>query len=142
MRLFRKRPASQPASAAYERQDSPAGDGEWIEHLDGTEWADADVPPWLHRCWPQTRARIDRELAERCACGAIRFDGYGPWVSRNRRKPQTEQEHAALLRQRDHADALDKLIREYWTAVTAEDWPRCTEIRAELRQLDAAMEAL
>jgi len=62
-----------------------------MEHLGGTEWLDAARPPWFHRCWPQTRGWVNRELVERCACGSLRFDGWGPWVRRNERKRSARQ---------------------------------------------------
>lgn len=137
--MLRLRPFTRkPGPSAYQREDGPLHDGEWIEHLDGTDWFYADVPPRRHRCWPQTRGWMDRELVERCACGATRFDGYGPWVNRNSSKPRTAEEQAAMIRERDRCDAMGRLISAYGDAVKAEDRERLKEIRSQLRQLDEA----
>lgn len=122
----------QADSSAYKRKNSPTGNGEWFEHLDGTEWFEVDVPPRWHRCWPQSRAWMHRELVERCACGSLRFDGHGPWIDRNSREPMTAGERADRERYR----VRDGLIEAYLTAERAEDWDRCREIRAELQQLE------
>lgn len=65
------------------------GDFEYIEHLDGVEWWEAPRPRRWHRCSPQTRARIARDYVERCACGAARMGGSGPWIERNTRRRRT-----------------------------------------------------
>ena len=59
---------------------------ESVEDLDGVSWHKAPVPRRFHCCRPQTRGRLESEfrLVERCACGATRLDGSGPWMSRRR----------------------------------------------------------
>jgi hypothetical protein len=73
---------------------------DYSESLGGVMFGDGphDPPPWWHRCAPQTRGRVDRELVERCRCGATRFDGYGPWVNRNQtRKARRKKKAEAKL---------------------------------------------
>jgi hypothetical protein len=57
--------------------------GDYVEHLDGTDWAHAPLPPWLHRCRVWTRGWIGPSYYERCACGATRIGGRGGWLERN-----------------------------------------------------------
>lgn len=57
-----------------------------ITHRDGTPWHAAPIPRRLHRCTPQTHGWIRLEQTDRCACGALRFDGHGPWIHRNSRR--------------------------------------------------------
>jgi hypothetical protein len=59
---------------------------EWVEVLDGLDWIEAPLPRRWHRCRPQLRASISGGLVERCACGAARVLGDGPWLERNSRK--------------------------------------------------------
>lgn len=59
--------------------------GEWLENLNGIHYADAKRPFRWHRCRPQTRGFLSREIVERCACGGYAFDGIGPWIKRNSR---------------------------------------------------------
>jgi hypothetical protein len=68
-----------------------------IVHKDGVPWHEAEEPPWDHECWPQTRGFIHRfELVERCPCGGVRIDGYGPWIEVNQtRKHRGETEPVA-----------------------------------------------
>lgn len=57
-------------------------------HRDGIAWEDAPTPRRFHFCTPQTVAFLadPRERVERCACGAIRLDGDGPWLEKNSRR--------------------------------------------------------
>lgn len=55
-----------------------------LSHRDGVPWWEAPRPRWWHRCKPQTIG-YHNGIVERCACGAIRFSGFGPWVNRNSR---------------------------------------------------------
>ena len=57
-----------------------AGALQRIEDLDGISWADAPVPPRLHRCKAQTQGLLSSGWVYRCACGAISSDGR--WGSR------------------------------------------------------------
>lgn len=59
---------------------------EYLDNLNGVSWTDASVPRPLHRCKPQTRAFLLGDYVERCACGAVSFDGDGLWIERNSRK--------------------------------------------------------
>lgn len=59
-----------------------------VIHLDGVAWYDAPLPPRIHRHRAQTKG-FD---AERCACGAIRLYGFGPWVNRNERRKSERRE--------------------------------------------------
>jgi len=59
-------------------------------HYDGsTWWHSAPLPKRRHRCQPWTVA-IDPPptsmLIFRCACGALRIGGNGPWLERNSRR--------------------------------------------------------
>lgn len=59
-------------------------------HYDGhTWWHAAPLPKRRHRCQPWTIA-IDpgpvSTLIFRCACGATRIGGEGPWLERNSRR--------------------------------------------------------
>jgi hypothetical protein len=54
-----------------------------IESLGGTNWNDAPLPRWWHRCRPQTRGWLDLDYVERCACGAIRLSPGDLWAERN-----------------------------------------------------------
>jgi hypothetical protein len=57
-----------------------------IVHRDGVPWHAAPRPRRLHRCSPQTAGTATTgTYIERCACGAIRLDGYGSWDERNSR---------------------------------------------------------
>jgi len=56
---------------------------DYIESLGGIAWADVPLPyPW-HHCKPQTRGWFGLSYTERCACGAARLDGRGPWMEKN-----------------------------------------------------------
>lgn len=57
-----------------------------IEHRDGVQWFEAEVPPVDHECAVQTRGWV-RDVAPvlRCACGAISSDGR-QWDERNSRE--------------------------------------------------------
>lgn len=123
------------AVQAYERRT--LREGEWMEHLGGIAWYYADVPRRLHRCRPQTRAWMDAELVERCACGSLRFDGHGPWIDRNSRKRLSAEERAEQERSRAWCDAADRLVAEFEDAVKAGDERRIRAVQDELRKLDA-----
>ncbi len=56
-------------------------------HLDGISWLNAPIPKVKHDCQVQTKGWMSLRRVERCACGAIRLDGYGPWMERNSRQP-------------------------------------------------------
>jgi hypothetical protein len=53
--------------------------------LGGVDWHDVKRPHRWHKCWAQTRGFTGAALVERCACGAVRYDGHGAWVDRNSR---------------------------------------------------------
>lgn len=55
-----------------------------VEHRGGVAWHKAPEPRRWHRCVAQTRA-VDGSV-ERCACGAMRFDGIPGWGFRNERR--------------------------------------------------------
>jgi hypothetical protein len=68
------------------RRDKGSGvhAGWYLEHRGGVVWPDAPLPAWRHDCVAQTRGFIQGEHVERCACGAIAFDGDGIWVRRSK----------------------------------------------------------
>jgi hypothetical protein len=55
-----------------------------IEHLDGVAWHAAPIPRRWHWCRAQTSGWYGLSRIERCACGAIRYDGRA-WMDRNAR---------------------------------------------------------
>ena len=55
-------------------------------NVNDVPWHDAPLPRRLHRCRTQTSGLMGLTLVERCACGAIRLDGRGPWADRNTRR--------------------------------------------------------
>jgi hypothetical protein len=58
-----------------------------MTHVDGVAWHEAPLPRRWHRCKPQTSGRLSGgSLIERCACGAVRYDGHGVWIERNQRR--------------------------------------------------------
>jgi hypothetical protein len=58
-----------------------------VFHLEGVPWHEAPIPPHWHRCSAQTKGTINHFTeVERCACGAVRFDGYGRWIEKNQRR--------------------------------------------------------
>lgn len=57
-----------------------------VVHHEGVEWHQAPVPRRWHRCLPRTIAIHGGRMIERCACGGIRIDGWGPWAERNSRR--------------------------------------------------------
>jgi hypothetical protein len=59
-----------------------------VHHRDGIPWHQAPLPRRWHRCRPQTSGWIRADRFERCACGAGRFDGAGPWLDRNSRRKE------------------------------------------------------
>jgi hypothetical protein len=57
-----------------------------IEHVDGIWWYEAPRPRRWHRCKPWTSGWMDLfGRVDRCACGAIRYNGRG-WIERNSRR--------------------------------------------------------
>jgi len=51
---------------------------------DGIDWFHAPKPRRWHRCRIQTQGWVNHfTLVDRCACGAIRMDGHGPWMEKN-----------------------------------------------------------
>jgi hypothetical protein len=56
---------------------------DYIESIDGTDWAHVPLPPRLHWCFPQTRGRFGLDYVERCACGAARLTPGGRWLEKN-----------------------------------------------------------
>ena len=50
-----------------------------------TEWYKAPIPRRLHRCRDYSARQIGRDWIERCACGAIRFNGR-VWLDKNSRR--------------------------------------------------------
>lgn len=75
----------------YSSGDDPdnvwAQDRDSIQHCGSTSWRDAPIPRRWHRCTPWSTHYNPAHLvdAERCACGALRLDGHGPWIYRNTR---------------------------------------------------------
>lgn len=57
-----------------------------VEHKNDLPWWQAPKPRRWHRCTPQTSGVASSgRFYERCACGAARIDGYGPWMEQNSR---------------------------------------------------------
>lgn len=46
---------------------------EFVAHLNGVAWNEAPRPFFWHRHKAQTKALLDGELVERCACLATRY---------------------------------------------------------------------
>jgi hypothetical protein len=61
-----------------------------VRHQQGIEWFDAPIPRRWHRCRTWSRGVVNGRLVERCACGAIRLDGYGGWMDRNDRRKKRD----------------------------------------------------
>jgi hypothetical protein len=61
-----------------------------VEHRDGVAWHAAPAPFWFHRCTPQTTGYsiLDLPEVERCACGGLRYGGFGPWIFKNSKRAQ------------------------------------------------------
>lgn len=58
-----------------------------VWNLNGVRWHDAPRPRRWHQCEVQTRAWLNFELIERCACGAMRHGGIQHrWINRNERR--------------------------------------------------------
>lgn len=55
--------------------------------LDGIPWYEAEIPCRWHRCKTQTKGYAGSFTVYRCACGAIRLNGRGPWRDKNSRRP-------------------------------------------------------
>lgn len=73
---------------------------DWSASVNGVLWGTITPPLRLHWCFPQTRSVLGGEMSERCNCGAIRFDGGGPWVNRNQtRKAARKARREARLPQ-------------------------------------------
>ncbi len=70
---------------------------DYIESIDGIDWADAPLPPRLHECKPQTRGWIGLFYAERCACGAVRLGTHRPWMEKNQTR-NNEVNNGQILR--------------------------------------------
>jgi hypothetical protein len=59
-----------------------------VRHVDGVAWFDAPMPPRSHACWVQSTYLPQSPSAglvvtgqiDRCACGGLRYDGFGPWI--------------------------------------------------------------
>lgn len=145
MRLLPRRPKplipGQPIGVYVRRYGPGEFSTEWMETLNGVDWWEADPPPRLHHCWPQSRMWSRRELVERCACGALRFDGTRPWIDRNTNPGMTEEDRAAHERVK-HTDALigeyERLEAQLPRARTDPDPPagvvaRMAEIRDEVK---------
>jgi hypothetical protein len=58
---------------------------EFMEHLDGVPWFQAEPPPRKHQHAAQTRALMHGSYVERCACGAF---GPEPFFMLGRDKPR------------------------------------------------------
>ena len=104
---------------------------DFIESIDGIDWADAPLPyPW-HKCWPQTRGWFGLNYTERCACGATRLDGrHGHWMEKNQtrsarktRRPEAKRPRVQVTcgwcgKSYEAADgtakAREKLCNECW----------------------------
>lgn len=68
-----------------------------IDNLDGIFWDVAPIPRRWHRCWAQTRGRINYfTRVDRCPCGAINIDSTG-WGDRNRRRPSDRATSGDIL---------------------------------------------
>ena len=66
---------------AYKRQR----EAERALSVDGVMWFEAKIPHWLHRCYAHTSGVVSLKRVERCACGAIRYEG-SLWLDRNSRR--------------------------------------------------------
>lgn len=88
-RLFAERRQPAPAEIGWVRSYQGHGEhaGDYLDRLGGVDWLDAPRPRRWHRCRPQARGRFGLlgPLVERCACGATRLHGDGPWLERNSR---------------------------------------------------------
>lgn len=67
---------------------------DYLESIDDVLWADAPLPPRLHRCRPQTRGWVGLDYVERCACGAARMSSRAPWVNKNETRQARKQRSA------------------------------------------------
>jgi hypothetical protein len=63
-------------------------DSDRVHDRGDASWRDAPIPRRWLRCTPWSTLYTPHDLvdAERCACGAIRLDGHGPWIYRNTRR--------------------------------------------------------
>lgn len=73
-----------------------------IEHKDGVPWHKADLPPWDHECWVQTRGWVRMfDLVERCACGAVRMGGPShSWIEVNQTRTSRGEKPPVSLKPR------------------------------------------
>jgi hypothetical protein len=53
--------------------------------VNGVFWYEAAVPRRWHRCYAHTSGIVSFKLVERCACGAIRYEG-SRWMEKNARR--------------------------------------------------------
>lgn len=53
--------------------------------IDGVYWHEAKMPSRWHRCYAHTSGIVSFKMVERCACGAIRYDG-SRWMEKNARR--------------------------------------------------------
>lgn len=53
--------------------------------VDGVFWYEAKMPRHWHRCYAHTSGVVGFKMVERCACGAIRYDG-SHWMEKNARR--------------------------------------------------------
>lgn len=52
----------------------------------GVPWAEAPIPPRIHRCYAHTTGWIGFDQIQRCACGAIRNTRFNGWLEKNSRR--------------------------------------------------------
>jgi hypothetical protein len=83
LRLLGRPPAAE-FIVGYQSEDGSTE----LQHRGSVPWHDAPLPPRLHLCRTQTRGVYGYfNFLERCACGAIRMEGF--WLEKNaRRKDQ------------------------------------------------------
>lgn len=74
-----------------------------IYHRHGVPWHNAPIPPRKHVCWAQTDGWINYfTQVQRCACGAIRGDGYMTWMERNSRQSEIPKRRFPKIFRRRH----------------------------------------
>ena len=70
---------------AYSKYREQRREYERSMSVDGVFWFEAEVPRRWHRCYAHTSGIVGFKMVERCACGAIRYDG-SRWMEKNARR--------------------------------------------------------
>jgi len=79
---------SETMAQAYKRNREQRRASERALSVHGVFWHEAKIPSRFHRCYAHTSGIAGFKIVERCACGAIRFDGSG-WMEKNARRKST-----------------------------------------------------